>query len=98
MAQQIDKEEQKKLLIEMMEADKKDGLYDPVVSKVETTQMVKVLLHDACIKFLKENGNVLYKDDKVYYQFPSCWYKVTNEENIFEEVQGSPDTTTSPTK
>ena len=30
--------EQKRLLIEIMEADEKDGLYEPTISKMETTQ------------------------------------------------------------
>lgn len=32
------KEQQKKLIIEIMEADEKDGLYDSGTSKMETTQ------------------------------------------------------------
>lgn len=34
----MDKEQQKKIIIEIMEADEKDGLYDSVISKMETTQ------------------------------------------------------------
>lgn len=34
----MSKEEQKKLLTEVMDADAKDGLYEPTVSKMETTQ------------------------------------------------------------
>lgn len=74
----MNKEQQKKLLIEIMDADEKDALYDKPI--------VKILLHDECIKFLKENGNIFYEGDEVYYQFPSYWYRSTKEENIFEEI------------
>lgn len=34
----MDKKEQEKLLTEIMEADAKDGLYEPTIHKMETTQ------------------------------------------------------------
>lgn len=34
----MDKKQQKKLITEIMHADEKDGLYEPTVSKMETTQ------------------------------------------------------------
>jgi CHAD domain-containing protein len=34
----MNKEEQKRLLTEIMDADAKDGIYEPTVSKMETTQ------------------------------------------------------------
>jgi predicted N-acyltransferase len=78
----MNKEQQKKLLTEIMEADEKYGLYE-----------VRVSFHSECVKLLKEYGNVIHKDGNVYYQFPNNWYReIDGTLNMFEECQGSPDT------
>ena len=44
--------EQKRLLIEIMEADEKDGLYQPTISKMETIQTPKEKVTELINKFI----------------------------------------------
>lgn len=61
MAQQIDKEEQKKLLIEMMEADEKDGLYN-IHDDIPTAHCIAKF-------YLKTNNMAQPKLDSVSFEF-----------------------------